>query len=37
VRSCGLDASVSGKGLVVGCGEHGNEPWGSTKGGDFLG
>jgi len=36
VRICGLDSSGSGEGLVVGCCEHGNEPWGSIKGGEFL-
>jgi hypothetical protein len=36
VRSCGLDASGSGWGPVAGCCEHGNEPSGSIKGGEFL-
>jgi hypothetical protein len=36
VRSCGLDASGSGQGLVTDTCEHGNEPSGSKKGGKFL-
>jgi hypothetical protein len=34
---CGQDLSGSGQGLVTGCCEHGNEPSGSVKGGEFLG
>jgi hypothetical protein len=33
---CGLDSSGSGYGPVVGSCEHGNEPLGSIKGGEFL-
>jgi hypothetical protein len=33
---CGLDASGSGQGPVAGCCEHGSEPSGSIKGGEFL-
>jgi hypothetical protein len=36
VESCGLDDSRSGQGPVAGCCEHGNEPLGSKKGGEFL-
>jgi hypothetical protein len=36
VGSCGLDASGSGQGPVAGSGEHGKEPSGSLKGGEFL-
>jgi hypothetical protein len=36
VGKCGLVASGSGYGLVVGRCEHGNEPSGSTKGGEFF-
>jgi len=36
VRRCGLDSSGSGWGPVVGSSEHGNEPVGSMKGGEFL-
>jgi hypothetical protein len=32
VRKCGLDASGSGQGAMVGSCEHGNEPLGSIKG-----
>jgi hypothetical protein len=32
----GLDSSGSGQGLVAGSCEHGNEPSGSIKGGEFL-
>jgi hypothetical protein len=32
----GLDASGSGQGAVVGSCEHGNEPSGSIKGGEFF-
>jgi hypothetical protein len=35
-RRCGLDASGSGLGAVVGSCEHGNESSGSIKGGEFL-
>jgi len=34
--SCGLYLSGSGEGLVVGCCEHGNENFGSMKGGEFV-
>jgi hypothetical protein len=34
--TCGMDASGSGYGPVTGSCEHGNEPSGSTKGGEFL-
>jgi hypothetical protein len=34
---CGLDSSGSGQEAVSGSCEHGNEPSGSTKGGEFLG
>jgi hypothetical protein len=33
---CGLDLSGSGHGQVACCREHGNEPSGSLKGGEFL-
>jgi len=33
VKTCGLEASSSGQGPVVGSCEHGNEPMGSIKGG----
>jgi hypothetical protein len=33
---CGLDACGSGQGPVTGCCEHGNEPSGFNKGGEFL-
>jgi len=33
---CGLDSSGSGQELVAGSCEHGNEPSGSMKGGEFL-
>jgi len=33
---CGLDSSGSGQGLVGDSCEHGNEPSGSIKGGEFL-
>jgi len=36
VRKYGLDVSGSGQGPMSGPCEHGNEPSGSTKGGDFL-
>jgi len=36
VRECGLDASGSEEGPVAGCCEHGNEPLGSIKAGNFL-
>jgi hypothetical protein len=36
VRSCGLAAYDSGKGLVAGCCEYGNEHLGSIKGVYFL-
>jgi hypothetical protein len=36
MERCGLDASGSGQRLVVGSCEHGNEPAGSIKGGEFL-
>jgi hypothetical protein len=36
VGMCGLDASDSGKGPVTGHCEHGNEPSGSIKVGEFL-
>jgi hypothetical protein len=35
-ESCGMDSSGSAEGQVAGCYEHGNEPRGSTKGGEFL-
>jgi hypothetical protein len=31
-----MDSFVSGQGPVAGSCEHGNEPLGSTKGGEFL-
>jgi hypothetical protein len=33
---CGLNSSGRGEGPVAGSCEHGNEPSGSTKGGEFL-
>jgi hypothetical protein len=36
VGNCVLDASGSGHGSVSGSCEHGNEPSGSIKGGEFL-
>jgi hypothetical protein len=33
---CGLDSTGSGWGPVVGCCEHGNEPSGSVRGGEFF-
>jgi hypothetical protein len=36
VGSFGLDSSGSGYGQVVGSYEHGNEPSGSIKGGEFF-
>jgi hypothetical protein len=33
---CGLDAPGSGQGEVAGFCEHGNEPSGSMKGGEFI-
>jgi len=36
IGNCGLDTSSSGQGPVVSSCEHGNEPSGSTKGGEFL-
>jgi hypothetical protein len=33
---CGVDSSGSGWGPVAGSCEHGNEPSGSIKGGEFL-
>lgn len=36
VRNYVLDLSGLGQGPVVGCCEHGNEPSGSTKGGEFF-
>jgi hypothetical protein len=33
---CGLDSPVSGQGAVAGRCEHGNEPSGSIKAGNFL-
>jgi hypothetical protein len=36
VVRCGLDASGSGQGPVADCFEHGNEPSGPPKGGEFL-
>jgi hypothetical protein len=36
VRGRGLDASGSRQGPVAGCCEHGNEPYGYIKGGEFL-
>jgi hypothetical protein len=35
-RNTGLDSSSSGQRPVVGFSEHGNEPSGSIKGGEFL-
>jgi len=36
VGRCGLDASGSGQEPEAGSCEHGNEPLGSMKGGEFL-
>jgi hypothetical protein len=36
VGRCGLDESGSRQGPVVSSCEHGNEPSGSIKGGEFL-
>jgi hypothetical protein len=36
VGRCGLDSSGSGQGPVAGSCEHGNEPSGSIKVGEFL-
>jgi hypothetical protein len=36
VERCGLDASDSGSGSVADSYEHGKEPAGSIKGGEFL-
>jgi hypothetical protein len=36
VEKCGLDSSGSEQGPTVGSCEHGNEPSGSVKGGEFL-
>jgi hypothetical protein len=36
VKRCGLHSSGSGDGSVAGCCEHGNEPSGFIKGGEFL-
>jgi hypothetical protein len=36
VSRCGLDSSGSGEGPVAGSCEHGNEPSGSIKGGEFF-
>jgi hypothetical protein len=36
VVSYGLDLSGSGQESVEGSFEHGNEPWGSIKGGKFI-
>jgi hypothetical protein len=36
VGTCGLDSFGSRKRLVAGCCEHGNEPSGSIKGGEFI-
>jgi hypothetical protein len=36
VGGCGLDSSGSGQSQVAGSCEHGNNPSGSVKGGDFL-
>jgi hypothetical protein len=33
---CRVDSSGSGQAPVAGCCEHGNEPLGSVKGGEFL-
>jgi hypothetical protein len=37
VGSCGLDSSGLGEGPLVGSCEHGTEPLGFIKGGEFLG
>jgi hypothetical protein len=37
VKKCGVDSCGSGQGQVGGgCCEHGNEPSGSIKGGEFI-
>jgi hypothetical protein len=36
VERCSLDSSNSGQGPVAGSCEHGNEPLGSVKYGEFL-
>jgi hypothetical protein len=36
VGRCGLALSGSGEGPVSGCCEHGNEPSGCIKGGEYL-
>jgi len=36
VGKCGLDTFGSGQGPVAGTSEHGNDPSGSIKGGEFL-
>jgi len=36
VRDFGMDSTGSEWGPVVGCFEHGNEPWGSIKGANFV-
>jgi hypothetical protein len=36
VGGCGLDSSGSGQGLLMVSCEHGNEPSGYMKGGEFL-
>jgi hypothetical protein len=36
VGECELESSGAGKGPVAGPCEHGNEPSGSIKGGEFL-
>jgi hypothetical protein len=36
VRGCGLEVFGLGQAAVAGCSEHGNEPSGSIKGGEFL-
>jgi len=36
VRGCGLEVFGLGQAAVAGCCEHGNEPSGSIKGGEFL-
>jgi hypothetical protein len=36
MERCELDEFGSGWGTVAGSCEHGNEPLGSTKGGEFL-
>jgi hypothetical protein len=37
MKSCGLDSSGSGYVRVASCCEHGDEHWGSIKGGEFIG